>query len=242
MQPETPRQPLFDQPWFVELLEAKGFAKSSPTSFVRGEASIRLEGSMLHAHPGNGGKGWTTDIADADPVTLKPLLQQILGMRSFLTEAELAKERMERQGLERALAGIANTIKSAPDTGGGVQLRRFLWSLYNGHHLVNLWRMSSVLDSTRAAWVTEVCAGAFGGTLQEDDIKRALLVAGEMQRWDEFRPSDEQTQRIEEAVGKVEELLRAMPPSHTHTELKRAYEALREAQEALRRAKEPGGQ
>lgn len=242
MQPETPRQPLFEQPWLVDLLASKGFVKSTPTTFVRGEASIRLEGSTLHAHPGNGGKGWTTDIADADPETLKPLLQQILGMRSFLTQGDFARERIERQGLERALTGIANTIKGAPDTGGGVQLRRFMWSLYNGHHMVNLWRMSSVLDSTRAEWVTEVCAGAFDGTLREDDIKRALLVAGEMQRWDEVRRSDEQTQRMEEAVGKVEELLRAMPPSHTHTELKRAYDALFEAKEALRRAKEPESQ
>ena len=72
--------------------------------------------------------------------------------------------------------------------------------------------MASVLDSTRAAWVAEVCTGAFVGALKEDDIKRALLVTGEIQRWDEVRPDDEQQKGIDEAVGKVEAVLRSIPP------------------------------
>jgi hypothetical protein len=32
---------------------------------------------------------------------------------------------------EQALTKIALSIRDCPDTGGGVQLRRFLWSLYN---------------------------------------------------------------------------------------------------------------
>lgn len=242
MEPDMPPQPLAERPWFQAFLAEKGFARSSPTTFTRGAASLHIDGTSIHVAPGGGARSWSTNLGDADPMSVKALLEQIFKMRPFLTEDDLARERIGRQSLERALTGIANTIKDAPDTGGGVQLRRFLWSLYNGHHLINLWRMVSVLDSTRAAWVTEVCAGAFDGTLQEDDIKRALLVAGEMQRWDEVRPSDEQRERIEEAVGKVEELLRAMPPSSTHTQLKRALEALLEAQEALRRAKEPENQ
>lgn len=239
MEPEMPQTPLAEQPWLIAFLAEKGFAKSSPSTFVRGAASLHIEGTKLHADPGNGGRGWSTDLPDADRATVEALLGQLLRMRQFLSEIDLANERIEHKSLERALTGIANTIRDNPDTGGGVQLRRFLWSLYNSHHLVNLWRMTSVMDSTRAAWVAEVCAGAFVGTLKEDDIKRALLVAGEMERWDAVRPSDEQRQRIDEAVGKVEELLRAIPPSDTHTQLKRAREALWDAKDALGRAKEP---
>lgn len=239
MQPESPRQTLADQPWFIEFLAAKGFSKSSPTTFIRGAASLSVDGMVMFADPGNGQRGWSTDFGDADRGSVRAMLEQILKMRPFLTEADLAQEQIARQGLERALTGIANTIKDGPDTGSGVQLRRFLWSLYNQHHLVNLWHLVSVLDSTRSAWVAEVCAGALVGALKEDDIKRALLVAGEMQRWDTVRPSDEQTGQIDAAVGKVDELLKAMPPSASHTQLKRAREALWEAQEALRRAKEP---
>jgi hypothetical protein len=239
MQPEMPRQSLAEQPWFIEFLASKGFAKSSPTTFIRGAASLSVDGTALFADPGNGERGWSTDLGGADRATVQAMLEQILKMRPFLTEADHAQEQAARQNLERALTGIANTIRDGPDTGGGVQLRRFLWSLYNQHHLVNLWRMVSVLDSTRSAWVAEVCAGALVGALKEDDIKRALLVAGEIQRWDALRPSGEQAAQIDAAVGKIDELLKAMPPSDSHAQLKRAREALWEAQEALRRAKEP---
>lgn len=237
MQPDMPRQPLADQPWFVEFLAEKGFAKSSPTTFVRGEASIHVDGTELRADPGNGERGWTTDFGGADRTSVKSVLEQILGMRPFQTEIDLAQERLQKQSLERALTGIATTIKDGPDTGSGVQLRRFLWSLYNGHHLINLWRMTCVLDGTRGAWVAEVCAGAFVGDLKEDDIKRALLVAGEMQRWDEVEPTDDQKRQIQDAIEKVEDVLKALPPSQAHTELTDVRKALWEAKDGLRKAK-----
>lgn len=239
MNPEMPREPLADQPWFVDYLASKGFEKTSPTTFVRGEASIHVEGSEFHADPGNGDKGWSADFGDADRASVKAVLEQILKMRPFLSQVDLAQERIEKQNLERALTGIATTIKDGPDTGSGVQLRRFLWSLYNGHHLVNLWKMTCVLDGTRGAWVSEVCAGAFVGVLKEDDIKRALLVAGEMQRWDDVEPSTEQERQIRDALDKVEDVLKTLPPSHAHTELSTARKALWEARESLRRANEP---
>jgi len=202
LQPDLPHQALVDQSWFVEFLADRGFAKSSPTIFIRGEASIDVDGTEVHADPGNGAKGRSTHFGDADPASVKAILKQILRTRPFLTEVDLAQERIEHQSLERALTGIGNTIRGSQDTGGGVQFRRFV------------------------------------GNLKEDDIKRALLVAGEIQRWDEVRPDDEQQKGIDEAVGKVEAALRSIPPSDAHIQLKRAREALWEAKDALRRAKE----
>ena len=118
-----------------------------------------------------------------------------------------------------ALAQIAECIRECPDTGGGVQLRRFLWSLYNQHHLVNLWTLVSRLDSERSALVNEVLTAALIGSLQESDIKRALLVAGEMNRWDETRPDNEALRRLEEAEHIVASLVRSLPPSRAHTDL-----------------------
>lgn len=240
MNPEMPRESLADQPWFVDFLAANGFAKSSPTTFIREQASLEVEGTELHADPGNGEKGWSTDFGDANPASVKAVLEQILKMRPFLSSVDLAQERIEKQSLERALAGIAATIKDGPDTGSGVQLRRFLWSLYNGHHLINLWKMTCVLDGTRGGWVSEVCAGAFVGALKEDDIKRALLVAGEMQRWDDVEPSDDHKRQIQEAIEKVEDVLKTLPPSRSHTELDAVRKSLWEAKDALRKAKENG--
>ena len=120
---------------------------------------------------------------------------------------------------EQALTKIALCIRDCPDTGGGVQLRRFLWSLYNQHHLVNLWTLVSRLDSERSALANEVLTAALVGNLKEDDIKRALVAAGEMARWDETQPTGETQRRLEEAESIVASLVRALPPSQAHTDL-----------------------
>lgn len=235
MNPEMPKRPLVDQPWFVDFLASKGFAKSSPTTFVRDQATIHVDGTVFHADPGTGDKGWSTDLVGTNPAMAKTLLEQIFKLRPFLTDLDLNLGKIKRQGLERALTGIANTIKDGPDTGGGVELRRFLWSLYNPHHLVNLWKMTCVLDSTHGAWVSEVCTAAFVGDLKEEDIKRALLVAGEMQRWDEVQLTSNQYSQIQEAIEKVEDLLKVLPPSRSHTELEGVRKSLWAAKDGLRR-------
>ncbi len=56
MHPEPSQQPLAQQPWFMNYLAAKGFIKSSPTTFVREKTSIHLDGAKIHADPGNGQK------------------------------------------------------------------------------------------------------------------------------------------------------------------------------------------
>ena len=120
---------------------------------------------------------------------------------------------------QHALNQIAQCIRDCPDTGGGVQLRRFLWSLYNQHHLVNLWTLVSRLDGERSALVAEVLTAALVGNLKEDDIKRALVAAGEMTRWDETQPSKQTQQRLEEAENIVASLVRVLPPCRAHTDL-----------------------
>jgi hypothetical protein len=120
---------------------------------------------------------------------------------------------------EQALTKIALCIRECPDTGGGVQLRRLLWSLYNQHHLLNLWTLVSRLDGERSVLVNEVLNAALGGKLKEDDVKRALLVAGEMARWEETQPSGGTQQSLEEAEGILAGLIRSLPPCRAHTDL-----------------------
>ena len=67
-----------------------------------------------------------SDFAGADRAAVTAILEQMLKMRPFLTSVDLAQEQFEKQSIERSLTGIANTIKDGPDTGSGVQLRRFL--------------------------------------------------------------------------------------------------------------------
>jgi hypothetical protein len=120
---------------------------------------------------------------------------------------------------EQALTRIACAIRDNPDTGGGVQLRRFLWSLYNMHHLVNLWTLVSRLDQTYSQLVAEVLTAALVGNLKETDIKRALQFSGEMDRWDNEHPSSDVMERFDQAQNAIENLVKSTPPSHAHTEL-----------------------
>jgi hypothetical protein len=142
--------------WFVELLAGKGFVKAAGNTFSNGKALIRVDGTHFSADPGGEDTTYKMDFRNADRQTVTFMVGQILNMHAFLTEEELAQERAEKKSEDRALAGIALTIKEGPDTGGGMQLRRFLWSLYNMHHLVNLWRLTAELDHERSGWVAEV--------------------------------------------------------------------------------------
>jgi hypothetical protein len=134
---------------------------------------------------------------------------------------------------EKALTRIAQAIRDNPDTGGGVQLRRFLWSLYNMHHLVNLWTLVSRLDQPHSQLVADVITAALVGNLQETDIKRALQVSGEMERWDHVQPSNEALERFDQAQHAIEDLVKTVPPSHAHTELVSLLRAFSEAKVGL---------
>lgn len=129
---------------------------------------------------------------------------------------------------ELAIARIAQLIRENPDTSGGVQLRRFLWSLYNMHHVVNLWDLASRLSGEPAQLVGKVFQAALDGTLREDDIKRGLLIAGEMKRWEETSVPESPRQEIDGARQSLISALRRISPSYAHTELVRLTRKLDE--------------
>ncbi len=135
---------------------------------------------------------------------------------------------------EQALTRIAHAIRDNPDTGGGVQLRRFLWSLYNMHNLVNLWTLVSRLDHPHSQLVSYVLSAALVGNLKEADIKRALQISGEMDRWDQEHPANEILDRFDRAQQAVEDLVKTVPPSRAHTELVGLLRSFAEAKAAIR--------
>jgi len=136
---------------------------------------------------------------------------------------------------EQALTRLAQAIRDNPDTGGGVQLRRFLWSLYNMHHLVNLWTLVSRLDQPHSQLVAEILTAALVGNLKESDIKRALQISGEMDRWDQVQPSsNEAMERFEASKRGIENLLKSMPPGRAHTDLVRLLRNITEVESTLK--------
>ena len=129
---------------------------------------------------------------------------------------------------QEPISRIAELIRENADTSGGVQLRRFLWSLYNMHHMVNLWNLVSRLAGEPADCVTGVLEAAFAGDLTEEEIKKALIASGEMKRWDQSFLDDGIAEHIEEAQRALVTAIRNLPPCHEHTELVRMARKLDE--------------
>jgi hypothetical protein len=133
---------------------------------------------------------------------------------------------------EAAITLLASVIRDSPDTSCGVQLRRFLWSLYNMHHLVNLWDFATRVPGEFAEPVGTIIKAALDGTLNENDVKRGLLVAGEMDRWDRENGGTEASLQIGEARQILERTLRALPPCDMHTTVSRLLRTFSEIEAA----------
>jgi hypothetical protein len=241
MAPEIARPPLTEQPWLKEFLETRGFERSAPASFTNGRATVRLDGNALVAIPGDGTKAWRTELKDAQPEAICYLLTNVLAAPSFLSQAELNLRATRQRTAEEALQNLATSIRESPDTHSGQHLRRFVWSMFNGNHALNLWRMKDVLDAQQNAQVTEVFTAWMQGFVPEASIRSALFESGEMDRWDTVRLRAPEQKRLVEAFDAVTDLLNSTPPGEPVPHLTRANGLLRQVMDLLRQAGKPSG-
>lgn len=160
-------------------------------------------------------------------------------MKTFATEIQSEarpQPKFKSARLQQAITEVALVIQHSPDTSGGVQLRRFLWSLYNMHHLVNLWDFASRVGGELAEPVSEIIRAALAGELREEDVKQGLLLAGEMERWDSTAPSGDVLECLEDAERALISAVRRIPPCQEHTELVRLVGNLAKLRSELRSA------
>ena len=75
------------------------------------------------------------------------------------------------------------------------------------------------LSDVDAAWVAEVFTGAYTGRWKDYDLKRALVTAGEMSRWDDQQPKTDLQRKLEDAKNIISDLARATLPSRSHTQI-----------------------
>jgi hypothetical protein len=96
--------------------------------------------------------------------------------------------------LQTALATITDALTRHWSTGGGTRLRRFIWSLWNDWHLINLCHLCSGLDDVLGDAVLVIFRAEMVGALTEDHKRAVLQNSGEFARWEEVRaetPEDE---------------------------------------------------
>jgi len=124
--------------------------------------------------------------------------EQQATLNEFAREMQRVKERKDsvsQQKLQEALATISDYLKTGWSTGGGRRLRQFVWSLWNGFHLINLYDLSSGLDGRLTDAVIIVFHAAMVDALSEDQKRRVLKESGEFARWEqasEETPEDEE--------------------------------------------------
>ncbi|MBX3734014.1 MAG: hypothetical protein KF791_15675 [Verrucomicrobiae bacterium] len=220
--------PIAEQSWFREILEAHGFERTGPGEYSNGRASLRITGSRLTAIPAEGGRPWRSDLTGAQPEAVRTLLSAVLAAPSFQSAAHMEAAAVARSKAEVALSQTADTIARDPDTHSAVHLRRFLCSLYNGHHPVSLWRLKDVLDSHHNAAVVEVFTAWMQGHVPEAALRRALTASGEMDRWDTVKLGAKDRERLGDALGAVTDLVNTVSPGRPTFELTRANGLLRQ--------------
>ena len=87
--------------------------------------------------------------------------------------------------LNAALSTVTDFLRTSWTTGGGQRLQHFVWSLWNGWHLVNFFDLSHGLDGTLTDAVITLFRAGMVGALKEDHLRCLLTESGEMRRWEE---------------------------------------------------------
>ena len=105
-------------------------------------------------------------------------------LEKSLTEQRNRRESIAREELQGALDVVIDYLRSGWSTGGGRRLRQFVWSLCNGHHLINLCDLTSGLDSRLSDAVIVTFRAAMLGALKEDAMRTLLKNSGEFARWE----------------------------------------------------------
>src|SRR5438477_464368 len=73
--------------------------------------------------------------------------EAVAALEAMLQRDAERKLSIPREKVQAALQEVALCLRKHDGTDSSVQLKHFLWSLWNGHHHVNLYNLSRVLDS-----------------------------------------------------------------------------------------------
>jgi len=125
-----------------------------------------------------------------EPIPFPSDVYEKVARDKFDAEMAAANARLKSvspEELDAALSTFTGYLRTGWTTGGGRRLRQFVWSLWNGWHLVNLFDLSHSLDGALTDAVITIFRAAMVGALREDHLRCLLTESGEMRRWEEAR-------------------------------------------------------
>ncbi|MGE3310919.1 MAG: hypothetical protein AB7O66_13195 [Limisphaerales bacterium] len=181
MTPALSQPNLADHALIRECLKAHGFEPIGRSRFSNGRATVDFEGTRLVAVPGDGSRNWRSEVGAVPAEAIVALLNGFLATPPFLSQQEIDHRLARTHAAKIALDRIVEVIREAPDAAPSRELRRFLWSLFNGHHLINLWRLRHTLDHQQSGLATEVFTAWMNGHVPDELLRHALTDRGEME-------------------------------------------------------------
>jgi hypothetical protein len=126
-------------------------------------------------------------MPDSEPFNEPTDQEKKDALDQFDAEMRAAEARLQSispEELNTALSTVTDFLRTSWTTGGGRRLRHFVWSLWNGWHLVNLFDLSHGLDGTLTDAVIAPFQAAMVDALTEDHLRCLLTESGEMRRWE----------------------------------------------------------
>jgi hypothetical protein len=181
MEPQLAQPTLADHFLIRECLAAYGFQPNGRSQFSNGRAKVHFEGTRLVATPATGTRIWRSEIGSVPPEAVVALLNGFLATPPFLSQQEIDRRLERTHAAKIALDRIVEIIREAPEAAPSRELRRFLWSLFNGHHGINLWSLRQALDRQQSGWATEVFNAWINGHVSDELLRQALTDSGEME-------------------------------------------------------------
>jgi hypothetical protein len=107
-------------------------------------------------------------------------------LRGLLEVEGARRSAVPWEPLKAALTTIRDGLRHV-HTDSAVCLARFVWSLWNGEHVINLYRLNCVLDGDNSEAVAIVFSAWLLGGVSEDHLRWVLTTAGEFQRWEKAK-------------------------------------------------------
>ncbi len=155
-------------------------------------------------------------------------------MPPFLSQQEIDRRLERTHAAKIALDRIVELILGAPDAAPSRELRRFLGSLFNGYHVINLWTLRHALDRQQSGWATEVFNAWINVHVSDELLRQALTDSGEMEGWDSARPATADQQHLHDGTDIVTAVLRWIQPGASHARLTQELALLHEVIESAR--------
>jgi hypothetical protein len=141
----------------------------------------------------------------------------VLAHPPILSQQEIDRRLERTHAAKIALDRIVEIIREAPEAAPSRELRRLLWALFNGHHVINLWSLRHALDRQQSGWATEVFNAWISGHVSDELFRCAPIDSGDKGRWDASAHTADEHERLQDAINTENDILMKTPPGLCHS-------------------------